>query len=243
MQSGVRRIMLESGISVYEMIQMQVIDTLVRQAAMVVKCMLLMYYKNSRGRNYRKQVQSFLAALKALSRKEVNYGSHATTEQWSGYVSCEQHTSQHRLNRSLDMHMIDEVISQAQATRSVLGAQRALFGDVQGKVKHLGEKFPIIRGLLGGNQRSTTTYIGDEIGDETSSLTKRLVTRSTTKSELRSETMRSKNGEEISDELSDEIDEFRPWRSLRANEEGDFRKGDELSERERGIFGKAVRNK
>ncbi|ONK58713.1 uncharacterized protein A4U43_C09F15900 [Asparagus officinalis] len=56
-------------------------NTLVRQAAMVVKCMLLMYYKNSRGRNYRKQVQSFLAALKALSRKEVNYGSHATTEQ------------------------------------------------------------------------------------------------------------------------------------------------------------------
>ncbi|XP_020268653.1 RING finger and transmembrane domain-containing protein 2-like isoform X1 [Asparagus officinalis] len=111
-------------------------DTLVRQAAMIVKCMLLMYYKNSRGRNYRKQgqmltlveyllllyrallpapvwyrfflnkeygslfsslttglyltfkltsvvekVQSFLAALKALSRKEVNYGSHATTEQ------------------------------------------------------------------------------------------------------------------------------------------------------------------
>ncbi|ONK72945.1 uncharacterized protein A4U43_C04F25220 [Asparagus officinalis] len=59
-------------------------DTLVRQAAMVVKCMLLMYYKNSRGKNYRKQVQSFLAALKALSRKEVNYGSHATTE----HVKC-----------------------------------------------------------------------------------------------------------------------------------------------------------
>ncbi|KAJ4832526.1 hypothetical protein Tsubulata_000082 [Turnera subulata] len=32
-------------------------DTLVRQAAMVVKCILLMYYKNSRGRNYRKQGQ------------------------------------------------------------------------------------------------------------------------------------------------------------------------------------------
>ncbi|KAJ0978175.1 hypothetical protein J5N97_013649 [Dioscorea zingiberensis] len=111
-------------------------DTMVRQAAMVVKCMLLMYYKNSRGRNYRKQgqmltlveyllllyrallptpvwyrfflnkeygslfsslttglyltfkltsvvekVQSFVTALKALSRKDVHYGSHATTEQ------------------------------------------------------------------------------------------------------------------------------------------------------------------
>lgn len=44
---------------------------------------------------------------------------------------------------------IDDVISQAQATRSVLGSQRALFGDVQGKVKLLGDKFPIIRSLLG----------------------------------------------------------------------------------------------
>ena len=44
---------------------------------------------------------------------------------------------------------IDEVISQAQATRSVLGSQRALFGDVGGKVKLLSEKFPVIRGLLG----------------------------------------------------------------------------------------------
>ncbi|KAK7394923.1 hypothetical protein VNO78_15464 [Psophocarpus tetragonolobus] len=32
-------------------------DTLVRQAAMVFKCILLMHYKNSRGRNYRKQGQ------------------------------------------------------------------------------------------------------------------------------------------------------------------------------------------
>lgn len=111
-------------------------DTLARQAAMVVKCILLMYYKNSRGRNYRKQgqmltlveyllllyrallpapvwyrfflnkeygslfsslmtglyltfkltsvvekVQSFFAAVKALSRKEVHYGAHATSEQ------------------------------------------------------------------------------------------------------------------------------------------------------------------
>ncbi|KAG8085138.1 hypothetical protein GUJ93_ZPchr0010g10399 [Zizania palustris] len=111
-------------------------DTMVRQAAMAIKCMLLMYYKNSRGRNYRKQgqmltlveyllllyrallptpvwyrfflnkeygslfsslttglyltfkltsvvekVQSFLAAVKALSRKDVHYGSYATAEQ------------------------------------------------------------------------------------------------------------------------------------------------------------------
>ncbi|KAG6771756.1 hypothetical protein POTOM_023148 [Populus tomentosa] len=111
-------------------------DTLVRQAAMVFKCILLISYKNSRGRNYRKQgqmltlieylmllyrallptpvwyrfflnkeygslfsslmtglyltfkltsvvekVQSFFAALKALSQKEVHYGAYATSEQ------------------------------------------------------------------------------------------------------------------------------------------------------------------
>ncbi|KAJ4971459.1 hypothetical protein NE237_004558 [Protea cynaroides] len=111
-------------------------DTMVRQAAMVLKCILLIYFKNSKGRNYRKQgqmltlveyllllyrallptpvwyrfflnkeygslfsslttglyltfkltsvvekVQSFFASLKALSRKEVHYGSYATSEQ------------------------------------------------------------------------------------------------------------------------------------------------------------------
>ncbi|KAF8397084.1 hypothetical protein HHK36_015991 [Tetracentron sinense] len=113
-------------------------DTMVRQTAMVFKFILLIYYKNSRGRNYRKQgqmltlveyllllyrallpapvwyrfflnkeygslfsslttglyltfkltsvvekVQSFFAALKALSRKEVHYGSYAMPEQGS----------------------------------------------------------------------------------------------------------------------------------------------------------------
>ncbi|PKU65154.1 RING finger and transmembrane domain-containing protein 2 [Dendrobium catenatum] len=111
-------------------------DTMVRQAAMAVKCVLLVYYKNSRGCYYRKQgqlltiveylvllyrallptpvwyrfflnkeygslfsslttglyltfkltsvvekVQSFMAAVKALSRKEMHYGSNATVEQ------------------------------------------------------------------------------------------------------------------------------------------------------------------
>ncbi|GFY92641.1 golgi snare 12 [Actinidia rufa] len=48
---------------------------------------------------------------------------------------------------------IDDVISQAQSTRAALGSQRALFGDVQGKVKLLSDKFPIIRGLLGSIRR------------------------------------------------------------------------------------------
>ncbi|XP_019200478.1 PREDICTED: RING finger and transmembrane domain-containing protein 2-like [Ipomoea nil] len=111
-------------------------DTMVRQVAMALKLLLLMYYKNGRGQNFRRQgqmltlveytlllyramlptpvwyrfflnkdygslfsslitglyltfkltsivekVQSFFAAIKALSRKEVHYGSYATTEQ------------------------------------------------------------------------------------------------------------------------------------------------------------------
>ncbi|KAH0466014.1 hypothetical protein IEQ34_006117 [Dendrobium chrysotoxum] len=111
-------------------------DTMVRQAAMVLKCVLLIYYRNSRGRGYRKQgqiltlveyflllyrallptpvwyrfflnkeygslfsslitglyltikltsvvdkIQSFIAAMKALSCKDMHYGSHATPEQ------------------------------------------------------------------------------------------------------------------------------------------------------------------
>ncbi|CAI0393745.1 unnamed protein product [Linum tenue] len=56
---------------------------------------------------------------------------------------------------------IDDVISQAQATRAVLGTQRSMFGDVQGKVKLLSDKFPIIRGLLGSirRRRSRDTLI------------------------------------------------------------------------------------
>ncbi|KAH9733170.1 Golgi SNAP receptor complex member 1-2 [Citrus sinensis] len=58
-------------------------------------------------------------------------------------------------------YKIDDVISQAQTTRTVLGSQRALFGDVQGKVKVLSDKFPIIRGLLGSirRRRSRDTLI------------------------------------------------------------------------------------
>nr|GMD29810.1 Golgi SNAP receptor complex member 1-2 [Ipomoea batatas] len=48
---------------------------------------------------------------------------------------------------------IDDVINQAQTTRAALGSQRALFGDVQVKVKQLGDKFPVIRGLIGSIRR------------------------------------------------------------------------------------------
>ncbi|KAJ0443920.1 putative golgi SNAP receptor complex, subunit 1 [Helianthus annuus] len=49
-------------------------------------------------------------------------------------------------------HM-DDVITQAQTTRAALGSQRAMFGDVQGKVKQLSDKFPIVRGLIGSIRR------------------------------------------------------------------------------------------
>ncbi|KVI04612.1 hypothetical protein Ccrd_017069 [Cynara cardunculus var. scolymus] len=56
-------------------------DTMVQQAAMAFKLVLLMYYRNGKGHNFRRQVGSFWTALKALSRKEVHYGSYATPEQ------------------------------------------------------------------------------------------------------------------------------------------------------------------
>lgn len=43
------------------------VDTVVRQSAMVLKCGLLIYYKNSRGRNYRRQVLQVLTCLTADS--------------------------------------------------------------------------------------------------------------------------------------------------------------------------------
>eukprot|EP00252_Welwitschia_mirabilis_P012353 TRINITY_DN2737_c0_g1_i1.p1 TRINITY_DN2737_c0_g1~~TRINITY_DN2737_c0_g1_i1.p1 ORF type:complete len:238 (-),score=57.25 TRINITY_DN2737_c0_g1_i1:28-741(-) len=48
---------------------------------------------------------------------------------------------------------IETVISQAQATKSVLGSQRTVFSEIQGKVKHLSDRFPVIRGLLGAIHR------------------------------------------------------------------------------------------
>lgn len=56
---------------------------------------------------------------------------------------------QPHFNDGFTVVQIDDVIGQAQTTRQVLGSQKAMFGDVQGKVKNLSDKFPIIRGLLG----------------------------------------------------------------------------------------------
>lgn len=71
----------------------------------------------------------------------------------SGSVSPRMQLLRERATIHGSISHIDEVISQAQATRGVLGSQRALFGDVQGKVKSLGDKFPVIRGLIGSIRR------------------------------------------------------------------------------------------
>ncbi|KAL3680560.1 hypothetical protein R1sor_023516 [Riccia sorocarpa] len=56
---------------------------------------------------------------------------------------------------------LDEVISQAQANKGALGAQRGTFTEMQSKVKQLGDRFPVIRELLGSikRKRSKDTYI------------------------------------------------------------------------------------
>ncbi|KAI3444713.1 hypothetical protein Pfo_001378 [Paulownia fortunei] len=79
----------------------------------------------------------------------------------SGSVSPRMQLLRERAAIHGSISHIDDVISQAQATRAVLGSQRALFGDVQGKVKQLGDKFPVIRGLIGSirRKRSRDTLI------------------------------------------------------------------------------------
>eukprot|EP00258_Populus_trichocarpa_P034161 XP_024450180.1 Golgi SNAP receptor complex member 1-2 isoform X2 [Populus trichocarpa] len=79
----------------------------------------------------------------------------------SGSMSPRVHLLRERAAIHGSIAHIDDVINQAQTTRAVLGSQRTFFGDVQGKVKVLSDKFPIIRGLLGSirRRRSRDTLI------------------------------------------------------------------------------------
>ncbi|KAM0900071.1 hypothetical protein ACQ4PT_020880 [Festuca glaucescens] len=76
-----------------------------------------------------------------------------TESKATGGMSPRVHLLRERASIHGSINQIDEVIGQAQSTRSALSNQRALFGDVQGKVKQLGEKFPVVRGLLGAIKR------------------------------------------------------------------------------------------
>ncbi|XP_058104580.1 Golgi SNAP receptor complex member 1-2 [Magnolia sinica] len=79
----------------------------------------------------------------------------------AGSMSPRMHLLRERASIHGSINQIDDVISQAQTTRFVLGSQRTLLGDVQGKVKQLSDKFPVIRGLLGAikRKRSRDTLI------------------------------------------------------------------------------------
>ncbi|XP_024523007.1 Golgi SNAP receptor complex member 1-2 isoform X3 [Selaginella moellendorffii] len=56
---------------------------------------------------------------------------------------------------------IDDVIGQAQATKAALSFQRSTFLEIQGKMKQLSDRFPIVRSLLGAikRKRSRDTLI------------------------------------------------------------------------------------
>ncbi|URE24889.1 hypothetical protein MUK42_25570 [Musa troglodytarum] len=53
------------------------------------------------------------------------------------------------VRNDINEYKIDEVTSQAEAIKGVLSAQRSTFGEIQGKVKQLSDRFPVIRNLLG----------------------------------------------------------------------------------------------
>ncbi|CAA6673582.1 unnamed protein product [Spirodela intermedia] len=63
----------------------------------------------------------------------------------SGSMSPRVHLLRERATIHGSISHIDEVIGQAQSTRSILGSQRTMLADVQGKLKSLSDKFPIIR--------------------------------------------------------------------------------------------------
>ncbi|XP_042505909.1 Golgi SNAP receptor complex member 1-2 [Macadamia integrifolia] len=79
----------------------------------------------------------------------------------SGSMSPRMQLLRERASIHGNISHIDDVINQAQTTKAVLSSQRSLLGDVQGKVKLLSDKFPVIRGLLGAirRKRSKDTLI------------------------------------------------------------------------------------
>lgn len=60
-----------------------------------------------------------------------------------------------------NISQIEDVITQAQSAKGALASQRSMFMEIQGKVKQLSDRFPIIRGVLGSirRKRSRDTLI------------------------------------------------------------------------------------
>ncbi|KAL6847991.1 hypothetical protein ACP4OV_022119 [Aristida adscensionis] len=96
-------------------------DTMVRQTAMVVKCVLLMYYKNSRGRSYRRQgqmltvVEYFLLLYRALLPAPVWYRFFLNKEYGSLFSSL-----------TTGLYLTFKLTSVVEKVQSFLTALRAL---------------------------------------------------------------------------------------------------------------------
>ncbi|XP_062206731.1 uncharacterized protein LOC133883150 [Phragmites australis] len=96
-------------------------DTMVRQTSMVVKCMLLMYYKNSRGRSYRRQgqmltiVEYFLLLYRALLPTPVWYRFFLNKEYGSLFSSL-----------TTGLYLTFKLTSVVEKVQSFLTALRAL---------------------------------------------------------------------------------------------------------------------
>ncbi|XP_077246280.1 Golgi SNAP receptor complex member 1-2-like isoform X2 [Tasmannia lanceolata] len=75
-------------------------------------------------------------------------------------------SSQNLLRERATIHgsisQIDDVTGQAEAVKGVLAAQRNAFVNIQGKMKQLSDRFPVIHGLLGAikkRKRSKDTIV------------------------------------------------------------------------------------
>ncbi|CAL4978092.1 unnamed protein product [Urochloa decumbens] len=96
-------------------------DTMVRQTAMIVKCLLLMYYKNSRGRSYRRQgqmltiVEYFLLLYRALLPTPVWYRFFLNKEYGSLFSSL-----------TTGLYLTFKLTSVVEKVQSFLTALRAL---------------------------------------------------------------------------------------------------------------------
>ncbi|KAM3407600.1 hypothetical protein ACQJBY_001153 [Aegilops geniculata] len=96
-------------------------DTMVRQAAMVVKCVLLMYYKNSKGRHYRRQgqmltvVEYSLLLYRALLPAPVWYRFFLNKEYGSLFSSL-----------TTGLYLTFKVASMVEKVRSLLASVNAL---------------------------------------------------------------------------------------------------------------------
>ncbi|MQM18315.1 hypothetical protein Taro_051302 [Colocasia esculenta] len=94
-----------------------------------------------------------LSSMREHSELLISVRDDISESKVPGSMSPRVHLLRERAAIHGSITQIDEVISQAQTTRSTLSSQRTLLADVQGKLKHLSDRFPIIRGLLGAIRR------------------------------------------------------------------------------------------